>query len=212
MVNGVTGQTIVDAQYSEVSKAVRDDASQKSSGEAKTSSKDAYANEGVVYEKSSDYKSIASMSKSDRSGIIAQLKADADARTEQMRQLVEKMMYKQAGAADPNSKSTWQNLLRKGLITDKEAIANAQADIAEDGYWGANQTSDRILSFAAALSGGDKDKMEKMLSAFEKGFKQATKSWGSKLPDLCQDTYKAVHDKFDSWFEENGNKASKTSE
>ncbi|MBD5158332.1 MAG: hypothetical protein HDT13_11965 [Butyrivibrio sp.] len=211
MVNGVTGQTTVDAQYSEISKTV-DDASKKTSEEAKASSKDAYAEEGVVYEKSSDYKSIASMSKSDRSNIIAQLKADADARTEQMRQLVEKMMYKQAGAANPNSKSTWQNLLRKGLITDKEAIANAQADIAEDGYWGANQTSDRILSFATALSGGDRDKMEKMLAAFEKGFKQATKSWGSKLPDLCQDTYKAVHDKFDSWFEENGSKTSKTSD
>lgn len=211
MVNGVTGQTTVDAQYSEISKTV-DDASKKTSGEAKASSKDAYAEEGVVYEKSSDYKSIASMSKSDRSNIIAQLKADADARTEQMRQLVETMMYKQAGAANPNSKSTWQTLLSKGLITDKEAIANAKADIAEDGYWGANQTSDRILSFATALSGGDKDKMEKMLAAFEKGFKQATKSWGSKLPDLCQDTYKAVHDKFDSWFEENGSKASKTSD
>lgn len=211
MVNGVTGQTTVDPQYSEISKTV-DDASKKTSEEAKASSKDAYAEEGVVYEKSSDYKSIASMSKSDRSNIIAQLKADADARTEQMRQLVEKMMYKQAGAANPNSKSTWQNLLRKGLITDKEAIANAQADIAEDGYWGANQTSDRILSFATALSGGDRDKMEKMLAAFEKGFKQATKSWGSKLPGLCQDTYKAVHDKFDSWFEENGSKTSKTSD
>ncbi|MCM1307281.1 MAG: hypothetical protein NC223_01640 [Butyrivibrio sp.] len=207
MVNGVTDRTTVDAQYSEVSKAVSDDA-KKTSDEAKTSSKDAYSDKGVVYEKSSDYKSIASMSKSDRSGIIAQLKADADARTEQMRQLVEKMMYKQAGAADPNSKSTWQTLLSKGLITDKEAIANAQADIAKDGYWGADQTSDRILSFATALSGGDKDKMEKMLAAFEKGFKQATKSWGSKLPDLCQDTYKAVHDKFDSWFEENGSKTS----
>lgn len=209
MVNGVTSQTTVDAQYSEVSKTVKDDTAKKTSGsESAVSSKDAYADNGVIYEKTSDYKSIASMSKGDRSGIIAQLKADADARTEQLRQLVEKMMYKQAGAADPNSKSTWENLLRKGLITDKEAIANAKADIAEDGYWGAEKTSDRILSFATALSGGDKDKMEKMLAAFEKGFKQATKSWGSKLPDLCQDTYKAVHDKFDSWFEDNGSKTS----
>lgn len=199
MVNGVTGQTAVDAQYSELSKTAK----KETDTSAKSSSKNAYAEEGVVYDKTTDYKSIASMSKSDRSNIVAQLKADADARTEQMRQLVEKMMLKQAGAANPNSKSTWQTLLDQGLITDKEAIANAKADIAEDGYWGANQTSDRILSFATALSGGDKDKMEKMLAAFEKGFKQATKSWGSKLPDLCQDTYKAVHDKFDKWFKEN---------
>lgn len=204
MVNGVTSQTTVDAQYSEVSKAVKKDAD---AAEA-ASSKDAYAGEGVVYEKSPDYKNIASMSKGDRSNIVAQLKADADARTAQLRQLVEKMMLKQANAANPNSKSTWQKLLNDGLITDKEAIANAKADIADDGYWGADQTSDRILSFAAALSGGDKEKMQKMLTAFEKGFKQATKSWGSKLPDLCQNTYKAVHDKFDSWFKENGSAVS----
>lgn len=205
MVNGVTGQAAVDAQYSEISRAAAGETAvsgSKASKEAKVSD-DAYTKEGVVYDKSSDYKDISSMSRSDRSGIIAQLKADADARTEQMRQLVEKMMLKQAGAADPNSKSTWANLLRKGLITDKEAIANAKADIAEDGYWGASQTSDRILSFASALAGGDRDKMEKMLAAFDKGFKQATKSWGDKLPDLCQDTYKAVHEKFDNWFSEN---------
>lgn len=196
MVNGVTGQSAVDTQYSELSKTAK-----KETASAKETA--AKAEAAAVYEKSSDYNNIASMSKSDRSNIVAQLKADADARTAQMRQLVEKMMLGQAGAADPNSKSTWDKLLSQGLITDKEAIANAKADIAEDGYWGVNQTSDRIISFALALSGGDKDKMNDMLAAFDKGFKQATHSWGAKLPSLCQDTYTAVHDKFDNWFKEN---------
>ena len=61
-------------------------------------------------------------------------------------------------------------------------------DVAEDGYWGAEQTSDRILSFAKALSGDDPDKAEELLNAFKKGYSQATKSWGGNLPSLCSDT------------------------
>ena len=54
---------------------------------------------------------------------------------------------------------------------------------------------------AKALSGGDEKGMEKMLAAFEKGFKQATKSWGKSLPDISQQTYKAVQEKFKAYQE-----------
>lgn len=163
-----------------------------------SSSKDA-----VVYEKSSstDYKTISSMSKSDRAGIVAQLKADADARTSQLKSLVEKMFTKQAGV-DLTSKSSWDEMLKAGIF-DADTIAQAKKDVADDGYWGADQTSDRILSFASALAGDDKEKMQQMVDAFKKGFSQATKAWGTNLPDLCQNTYKAVMDKFDSWFKDN---------
>ena len=40
-----------------------------------------------------------------------------------------------------------------------------------------------------------------MRSAFEKGFKKATKSWGDKLPDICQQTYDAVQSMFDDYKE-----------
>lgn len=50
-----------------------------------------------------------------------------------------------------------------------------------------------------ALSGGDKDTMEKMRSAFEKGFKQATAAWGQKLPSISQNTYDAVEKMFDDY-------------
>ena len=36
-----------------------------------------------------------------------------------------------------------------------------------------------------------------MRSAFEKGYKQAEKTWGGKLPDISQKTYDAVMKKFD---------------
>ena len=77
--------------------------------------------------------------------------------------------------------------------------AQAQKDIADDGYWGVEQTSDRIIEFAKGLVGDDPEKAEQMRAAFEKGFKAATKSWGSKLPDISQRTYDAVMSKFDDW-------------
>ena len=75
-----------------------------------------------------------------------------------------------------------------------------QGDISENGYWGVKQTSERIFSFAQALAGDDEEKMTKMKEAFEKGFKEATKTWGKKLPDISQNTRDAVLKKFDDYF------------
>ena len=41
--------------------------------------------------------------------------------------------------------------------------------------------------------------MAKMKDAFEKGFKEATKTWGKKLPDISQNTRDAVLKKFDDY-------------
>ena len=68
-----------------------------------------------------------------------------------------------------------------------------------DGYWGIKQTSDRMVSMAIALTGGDTDKADEMISAIEKGFKQATKSWGEDLPDICQKTLEETKKKMNDW-------------
>ncbi|MGN0291831.1 MAG: hypothetical protein ACI4C5_07855, partial [Lachnospiraceae bacterium] len=60
-------------------------------------------------------------------------------------------------------------------------------------------TSDRIVEFAKALSGGDPEKADEMLAAFKKGFEQATAAWGKELPDISSRTYDAVVKKFDAW-------------
>lgn len=162
------------------------------------------ANEtGVVYEPSgaaaSTAKETAVVKKyTPNTELISKLKADADARTEQLRSLVEKLISGQ-GNAIGTADDMW-SILRSGKFTvDAATKAQAQADIAEDGYWGVTATSDRILDFAKALTGGDPDKIEEMRAAFEKGFKQATKTWGGQLPDISQRTYQAVMDKFDAW-------------
>ncbi len=147
----------------------------------------------VVYEKSNesrkDYKQDTAT--------IAKLKADAERRTQQLRNLVEKLMLKQGQTFD---EANMYQLLREGKVTvDAETAKQAQADIAEDGYWGVNQTSDRLVSFAKALAGSDPAKADEMINAVKKGFEAAKKAWGGELPDICQQTLDAALKKLDEW-------------
>ena len=152
---------------------------------------------GVIYEHSTDTNTSSTKKtyKPD-TALINKLKADADARTSQLRSLVEQMMGKQATTYG-NANDIWSFLRSGNYTVDPATKAQAQADIAEDGYWGVGQTSDRISQFATALTGGDPDKIEAMRDAFKKGYAQAEKTWGGSLPEISQKTYDAVMEKFD---------------
>jgi len=153
---------------------------------------------GVIYEKSTDSEKVTSTK--DNKAIIAKLKADAEERTSQLRSIVEQLITKQGTAFGKATDDEMWKFLAKGEFTvSADVKAQAEADIAEDGYWGVEQTSDRILDFAKALAGNDPDKAEEMLEAFKKGFKEATKTWGDELPDISQKTYDAVMEKFEAW-------------
>lgn len=178
------------------SEPTRTSSNAKSSAKADTTADST----GVIYEKSSSSQTQESK-KSQQASVVAQLKADANKRAEQLTSIVRQMMSKQ-GNAIGNADDMWSFLASGKYTVSAEVKAQAQKDIAEDGYWGVSQTSDRILDFAKALSGGDKSKAEELLEAFKKGFKQATKSWGKALPDISQRTYDAVVDKFDAWMNE----------
>ncbi len=81
--------------------------------------------------------------------LLQKLKADAEQRTAQLRSIVEQMMTKQ-GVAIGTADDMWK-FLAKGDFTVSADVAQAQADIADDGYWGVEQTSDRILDFAKSF-------------------------------------------------------------
>ena len=132
----------------------------------------------------------------DYSSVVATMKKELSTKNEQLQNLVTKLLGKQAG------KYTKLADLFKDIQADPATIEQAKKDTSDDGYWGVEQTSDRILDFAKALTGGDPDKIEEMRDAFEKGFKQATDTWGDELPDISQRTYKATMEKFDKWAEE----------
>lgn len=157
------------------------------------SSKNNLDTPSAVYEKSN----VTKKEYKQDTATIAKLKADAERRTGQLRDLVEKLMLKQGETFD---EANMYALLREGKVqVDPETAAQAKADIAEDGYWGVNQTSDRLVSFAKALTGGDPDKADEMIAAIKKGFDAATKAWGGELPDICKKTLDAALKKLDDW-------------
>ncbi len=187
-VNGITGASDLYSAYSAQSTATTTKPAEETAKETKAE------DVGVVYEKSEA--APASSGIYAKPDVVARLKADAESRTAQLQSLVEKLISQQAGTAD-KAGSIW-DMLRTGQVeVDPETRAQAQKDIAEDGYWGVKQTSDRIIEFAQALAGDDPEKLAKMKDAFLEGYKQAEKTWGGELPEISKQTYDAVLDKFD---------------
>ncbi|MBO7386616.1 MAG: hypothetical protein J6U15_02315, partial [Lachnospiraceae bacterium] len=155
---------------------------------------------GVVYEPSKEEavteKPVGNKNKIADPDLVAKLQADADARVAQFKALVEQLISKQANTYG-NANDIWAFLREGNFTVDPATKAQAEADIAEDGYWGVEQTSDRIIDFAKALAGDDPEQLNKMLDGFKKGFKQAEKTWGGELPEISKKTYDAVLKKFD---------------
>lgn len=173
----------------------------KANASTSSSTAKSFNETAAVYEKSdSSAKNTASKTNSttDRSAIIKQLKADSDARQQQLINIVRQSLSKQAGTYN---KSQGLASIFDNLTVTEDVKLQAQKDIAEDGYWGVEQTSDRILDFAKALAGNDSSKAEELLAAFKKGFEKATAAWGTDLPGICQDTYAAVEQKFQKWMD-----------
>ena len=191
-VNGVTS-TQAAAAYSYNSTSAAKEKTSAEEAKPTTTAEDT----GVIYEHSTAAKtSSTKKTYTPDTNLVNKLKADAENRASQLRSLVEQMMGKQANTYG-NANDIWSFLRSGNFTVDPATKAQAQADIAEDGYWGVNQTSDRIIQFANALTGGDPDKIESMREAFKKGYAQAEKTWGGSLPEISQKTYDAVMEKFD---------------
>ena len=188
-VNGISNQTSTYAAYKSTEQKA-----------AATETEGKQTEVSAVYEPSAETEKTDTVTaKQKNEAIISRLKADAEARTQQLQQLVQQMISKQ-GNAYGQANDMWKFLASGNFTVDAQTKAQAQADIAEDGYWGVKQTSERIFDFAKALSGGDMDKIKEMQAAFEKGFKQATKTWGKELPQISQDTRSAVNKLFEDFY------------
>lgn len=161
---------------------------------------------GVVYNRSEEpsERSIYSINKksaADRTAIVNQLKADAEERKNQMMNLVQRTLSGQVGTFGKASGDDFWRTLASGKFTvDAATKAQAKEDISEDGYWGVKKTSQRLFDFASALAGDDVDKMKDMQKAMEKGFKQATKTWGRELPEISRNTLSAANKLFEDYF------------
>lgn len=148
---------------------------------------------GVVYEPSNTTSGKDANTVKDYSSIVKKMKSELNTKNQQLQNLVNQLLNKQA------NKYTSLADLFKNATADPATIAQAQKDIADDGYWGVEQTSDRFVEMAQALSGGDATKADEMIAAIKKGYEQASKAWGDKLPDICQKTIDAATKKLEAW-------------
>lgn len=204
-VNGVTGSTSTYEAY-QTSQAASNAEETK-----KDNSTSAAEDSGVVYEPSKEtVTDSVKKTYTPNTDLVNKLKADAESRQKQLQSIVEKMLHQQ-GLTYNSANGIWSILAGGKLEVDEATMLQAQKDIADDGYWGVEQTSDRIIDFAKALTGGDPDKIEEMRAAFEKGYKQAEKTWGGELPEISKRTYDAVLAKFDKMAEEVASTANETS-
>lgn len=204
--------------YSKVDTKKTDDTKQKetvassltkdTSSADKTTSDNDTKNNGVVFDKSESTKNDSTNQIYNKDAIISKLKADQQSRLESMQSLVEKLLNKQKGTFDLaslmkkddvsglNLSATFEEAAKNA---DPDTIKAAQESISEDGYWGVNKTSNRLVSMAIALSGGDTSKADEMMAAIQKGYDRATSAWGKELPDICKDTLEATKQKMDDW-------------
>lgn len=145
--------------------------------------------EGVLADTSTQqdtYVSTGSKNKVDAE-TINRMKADLEAQKLRFLKTVQSSLTKQITFGQ----GAWKNL--------SGTQSSAQAAISEDGYWGVEQTSQRLVSFAMALVGGDPSKAEEMREAFIKGYEAAEEAFGGTLPEISRKTYDATMKLFDEW-------------
>ena len=103
-----------------------------------------------------------------------------------------------------------RNLQEQGVATrvatgdgelDLESLSpeEAQSLIAEDGYFGVEQTSERIFQFAIGIAGNDPNRIDAIRKGIEDGYRQAEDAWGGELPEISYKTKDALTEKLDNW-------------
>ena len=131
---------------------------------------------------------------------LSEIKQDFANHNETFKKMVRVMIEKQGHSVNKIMKALSEGKEVNITVTvDSDTQKAAQDAISEDGYWGADKTSERILDFAKTLSGGDKTKIENLRNGFLEGFEKAKEAFGGELPEIAQQTYDKVIAGFDAW-------------
>jgi hypothetical protein len=124
---------------------------------------------------------------------ISQMKAEAGNNIAAFKKMVYSLLKEQGG-------KFFEAVGEKEVFQIDEATQlAAQQAIAEDGEWGVEAVSNRLLEFAKALSGGDPSKIEELRNAVKAGFGAARNVWGGEMPGITGQTYARTMELFDEW-------------
>lgn len=76
--------------------------------------------------------------------------------------------------------------------------------VSEDGFFGINQTSQRIADFVIKGANGDEDLLRAGLEGIQQGFDEAEEIWGGKLPDISYKTIEKSKEIITNYMAEQG--------
>jgi len=97
------------------------------------------------------------------------------------------------------NKEDKDSLFYKNTRISELSVDEASALIKDDGYFGIDKTSKRIIDFVIKGAGEDIDRLKAGREGVLKGFNEAKKAWGGELPDLCcktiENTIKALDER-----------------
>lgn len=139
------------------------------------------------------------MSAAERSTLIEQLKTEQEQNKQKLIDFVRESFASQGNSLS-SINDVWKFIASGEYTVDAETKIAATEAISEDGEFGVKKTSERIFEFALALTGGDEKLMKKMQNAVSEGFSQATAAWGKKLPSITDDTFDAITQKFEDYY------------
>ena len=71
--------------------------------------------------------------------------------------------------------------------------------VSDDGYFGVENTAQRIFDFAVGMAGNDPSRLEAIVSGIADGFSQAEEAWGGTLPDISYATQDALQTMLQDW-------------
>lgn len=167
------------------------------------------ASEAVVYEKSDQTQATAKTGYTVDNAALHEIANQVEMKFAYLRATVENLFSMQSVKTGEAQGLTYEQILEKyngklkefyeKLEVDEKTSLVAQQEIAEDGFWGVKQTSQRAIEFAIALSGGDTSKAELLKNAIIKGYKAAEAAWGGELPEICKQTQEATLKGLDEW-------------
>jgi hypothetical protein len=84
-------------------------------------------------------------------------------------------------------------------IINYEAIKEAEQRMEAKSYYSVNATASRIVDYSIAISGSDTSELAEIKEAVERGFGEAEKNFGGKLPDIGYQTKAETMTRLDRW-------------
>ncbi len=168
--------------------------------------------EAAVYEKSNQQTANSKTTYTKDTVKMSEINKQIEMKLSSLRATVENLVNMQTVKTGEAQGLSYEQIMEKydgklkdfytNLKVDDSTRLAAQQDIAEDGFWGVKQTSERAIEFAKALSGGDPSKIAMLKNSIEEGYKAAEKAWGGELPEISKRTQEATLKGLDDWAKE----------